>query len=110
MNRIDQKAFETVLSIPFINGNPGNAVAYLAINAVSDHPLANEEFCRAYYAETEDNRNTRPYIGTGWLHNIYKNICKYNAYEARDYVNKSRVSPRTTETHGEDREMSRNVL
>jgi hypothetical protein len=62
MNRIDQKAFETVLSIPFINGNPGNAVAYLAINAVSDHPLANEEFCRAYYAETEDNKNARPYM------------------------------------------------
>ena len=76
--------FNEVMELPFIENNVGNATAYIKLSEeIKD--VSNWRYsdwiaaCCAYYSTVD-----KP--SSAWLHDIYKNRCKYNVKEMYDYL------------------------
>lgn len=76
--------FGEVMELAFIENNVGNATAYIKLSEEIENVRKWRDTdwiaaCCAYYSTVE-----KP--STAWLHDIYKNRCKYNVRETYDYV------------------------
>ena len=76
--------FQQVLELPFIENNVGNASAYIKITEEIKNSREWRDTdwlaaCCAYYSTVD-----KP--SPAWLHDIYKNRCKYNVRSTYDYI------------------------
>jgi hypothetical protein len=77
-------SFNNALKLPFLDNVPGNAAAYVKLNEcipeLQDWADENWQAAKIMYYMTVPNP------GSAWLHDVYKNKCKYNIHKTYKFI------------------------